>query len=520
MKHQSITHPIPPLYDADSRILILGSFPSVKSREAAFFYGHPQNRFWKLIAGLLSRPVPETVEEKSRLLHENHIALWDTIQSCRIVGSSDSSIRDVVANDLTPILETAKIRKIYCNGAKSHEYYRKYIEKNTGIKAVKLPSTSPANAAFSLDRLAREWSVICQPLGCARAGSGETLLRWYDYNARILPWRSDPTPYHVWISEIMLQQTRVEAVKKYYDRWMEELPDIKALAGVPDDQLMKLWEGLGYYNRARNLKAAAIKVMEDYQGALPADYEELLKLPGIGEYTAGAIASIAFGLDRPAVDGNAYRIFARVLAEDREISKTAVRKDIQKEVNRILPKGRAGDFNQALMDLGATVCLPNGRPVCEKCPWEAICAARREDRMQDYPVKAAKKKRRVEQLGVFVIRAGDRIALHKREENGLLAGLWEFPNIQGAFTMEKAREQMESWGLPDYRVKSLGAGKHIFSHVEWEMEGYYFRVPEIPPRITKKMDWQLVSQEDLESSYALPSAFDTYRKNLTSDEGR
>ena len=325
-KRQKIVHPIPPLYDKDSKILILGSFPSVKSREEAFFYGHPQNRFWKLLAGIFSENKPETIEEKREFLHKNHVAVWDVIHSCDIIGSSDSSIRNVVPNDLSEILENADIKQIFCNGAKSYEYYRKYQEKETGRKAVKLPSTSPANAAFSVEKLTRAWKEICVPLQVAPTGIGEVLLDWYDYNARILPWRSEPTPYHVWISEIMLQQTRVEAVKKYYDRWMEALPDVKALSEVPDEELMKLWEGLGYYNRARNLKAAALQVMQEFDGEIPADYSKLLSLKGVGEYTAGAIASIAFGIPEPAVDGNALRIFSRILAEDGEINKASVKK--------------------------------------------------------------------------------------------------------------------------------------------------------------------------------------------------
>ena len=242
----AIEHPFPPLYDKNARILILGSFPSVKSREQNFFYGHPQNRFWKTIAGVLSENVPVTIEEKKDFLYRNHIALWDVIHSCDITGSSDSSIRNVQPNDLSEIFRIADIRAIYCNGAKSFEYYKKYQQDQTGRNAVKLPSTSPANAAFSLERLKESWRVICGPLGAVPAGAGKVLLDWYDYNARILPWRSDPSPYHVWISEIMLQQTRVEAVKRYYDRWMKALPDIKSLAETDDEKLMKLWEGLGY----------------------------------------------------------------------------------------------------------------------------------------------------------------------------------------------------------------------------------------------------------------------------------
>ncbi|MDO5147261.1 MAG: A/G-specific adenine glycosylase [Eubacteriales bacterium] len=521
-ERKRITHPFPPLYDKESKILILGSFPSVKSREQAFFYGHPQNRFWKTVAGVLSEKTPETIEEKQEFLHRNHIALWDVIQSCEIVGSSDSSIKHVVPNDLTAILEEADIRSIYCNGAKSFQYYEKYLEEQTGKKATKLPSTSPANAAFSLDRLMESWKQICGPLQAAPVGIGEILLNWYDYNARILPWRSDPTPYHVWISEIMLQQTRVEAVKKYYERWMEALPDVASLAAVEEERLMKLWEGLGYYNRARNLKVAARAIMEEYGGELPGSREALLKLKGIGEYTSGAIASIAFGLSETAVDGNVLRVFARILGEEGDITRQKIKKKLEKEVRRVLPQKRAGDFNQALMDLGAGVCLPNGQPLCEECPWESVCQAHREGREMNFPVKAKKKARRKEKKAVFLLEMMSNgtlsVILHKRPAGGLLPGLWEFPNREGQFTLEKAKKELEQWfGKTEYRIEEenvLGEGKHIFTHVEWDMVGYGFRL-EVPEKqlrsVMEENDWVLVTREEAKKQYAIPSAFEKYR---------
>ncbi len=521
-------HPFPPLFDENSRILILGSFPSVKSREQKFFYGHPQNRFWKTLAGILAEPVPQTIEEKEDFLHRNHIALWDVIQSCEITGSSDSSIRNVKPNDLSPILKEADIQAIYCNGAKSYEYYVRYLEEQTGKKAEKLPSTSPANAAFSLEKLKENWRKICGPLKIAPAGIGETLLKWYDYHARILPWRSDPTPYHVWISEIMLQQTRVEAVKKYYDRWMEALPEIKDLAEVEEERLMKLWEGLGYYNRARNLKTAAITVMEEYKGKLPSDYDQLRSLKGIGEYTAGAIASIAFGMKEPAVDGNVLRVFSRLLAEDGDIGKQAVKKKITREVRRVLPAERPGDFNQALMDLGAGICLPKGQPLCEQCPWEAVCQARKKGQEQDFPVKAAKKARKIEKKTVLLLEIyGEetrRILLHKRPANGLLANLWELPNMEGWLDREDAREKIkEQWGHYPDEGEPLGKRKHVFSHIEWHMIGYRFRIRIEEEKIRKyrkekseeeKSRWALVKEEETKTDYAIPSAFAGYREKI------
>lgn len=518
--YSRIKHPIPPLFDKDSRILILGSFPSVKSREAAFFYGHPQNRFWKTLAALLSKDLPTTIEEKRNFLHENHIAVWDVIESCDIIGSSDSSIRNVVPNDLSGILAGSDIKQIFCNGAKSYEYYCRYIMDKTGIAAKKLPSTSPANAAYSLDRLKKEWKVICEPLKAAPAGMGEVLLAWYDYNARILPWRSDPTPYHVWISEIMLQQTRVDAVLPYYNRWMEELPDIKSLAEIPEDRLFKLWEGLGYYNRARNLKIAAQTVMKEYGGELPADYDKLIKLAGIGAYTAGAIASIAFGLPYAAVDGNVLRIFARLLAEDGDIGKSRTKAALSREALRVMPGQRPGDYNQALMDLGAMVCLPNGKPDCDHCPLESVCLSHGQGRETDYPIRPKKRPRRIENRGVFILMvpgAGseeDRLVIHKRPKGGLLPNLWEFPNICGHFTLQEARDQIKSWGLSDYSIENMGEGRHVFSHLEWQMNGYMVRVDEIPESLREQESWTLAPIGTLNSDYAIPSAFEFIKKQL------
>lgn len=222
------------------------------------------------------------------------------------------------------------------------------------------------------------------------------LLNWYDSHARILPWRESPTAYRVWISEIMLQQTRVEAVKPYFERFIKELPEVKALALASEEQLIKLWEGLGYYNRVRNLQKAAQTIMEHYKGEIPDSYEKLLELSGIGEYTAGAIASIAFGKTVPAVDGNVLRVYTRLTANKEDITKTAVKKEIAKQIKNILPQKRTGDFNQSLMELGATICLPNGLPKCEQCPLKDLCEAKKRDLMQHIPVKTPKRKRKKE----------------------------------------------------------------------------------------------------------------------------
>ncbi len=513
-QRQRIDHPIPPLYDRDSRILILGSFPSVKSRESAFFYGHPQNRFWKVLAAILGEKIPETTEEKADMLHRNHIALWDTIASCEITGSSDSSIKNVVANDISPILDHAPITKIYCNGATSFRYYQRYIFNNTSVEAEKLPSTSPANAAWSLERLIDDWKVICAPLQILQPGMERALLSWYQYHARILPWRSEPTPYHIWISEIMLQQTRVETVKAYYERWMDELPDIQSLAQVSEEKMMKLWEGLGYYRRVKNLKEAACSVIRDYGGELPSDIRKLRQLKGIGEYTAGAIASIAYGKPEPAIDGNVLRIFSRILALKEPVTSTTVKNTVRKEVRKILPDHHAGDFNQALMDLGATVCLPNGAPVCDRCPWENICMACKEGSPQDYPIKQPKKKRRKQKLSVLVILWEDKVFLHKRAQDGLLAGLWEFPNYEGASTTESVLRWMESKHFQGKLVKELGPKKHVFTHIEWEMQGYLIKTENPDRELFEKEQWTEVDIDMIENDYAIPSAFAAYKEKL------
>ena len=511
-KRQKIIHPIPPLYDKDSKILILGSFPSVKSREEAFFYGHKQNRFWKLLAGILSEKKPETVEEKKDFLHRNCIAVWDVIHSCDIIGSSDSSIRNVVPNDLSEILESADIRQIYCNGAKSYEYYRKYQEKETGRKAKKLPSTSPANAAFSIEKLTNEWKEICGPLQVAPAGIGGVLLNWYDYNARILPWRSDPTPYHVWISEIMLQQTRVEAVKPYFQRFIQELPDVAALAAAPEERIIKLWEGLGYYSRVRNMQKAAIQVMEEYDGRIPEDFETLLSLKGIGRYTAGAIASIAYGKKVPAVDGNVLRVYTRLTENHEDIMKQSVRKSVENDLTEQMSEDRPGDFNQAMMELGAVVCVPNGAAKCEECPLGHFCLARKHGTVEELPVKAPKKARTIEQRTILVIQDGASTAIRKRPDTGLLAGLYELPNVEGHLTEKAALARVKAMGLEPLRIEALPDAKHIFSHIEWRMCAYRIAVSSLEE--APQGEFLFVDKRESDKKYAIPSAFRAYTRYM------
>ena len=326
----------------------------------------------------------------------------------------------------------------------------------------------------------------------------EKLLPWFDKNKRDLPWRRDRDPYHVWLSEIMLQQTRVEAVKGYYARFLETLPTVQALALCEEDQLLKLWEGLGYYNRARNLQKAAKLVAET---GFPDTYEGLLALPGVGEYTAGAVASICF--DRPvaAVDGNVLRVAARYLADDSPITEPAVKKQVKAALEAVYPAERPGDFTQALMELGATVCGPNGPPKCEICPLKGQCRAFLEQKTPFFPVRAEKKARKEQKRTVFLLRCGDRLALEKRPARGLLAGLWQLPNVEGECSTEQAIRQAAEWGCEPHDLLTQRGKKHIFTHITWEMEGFELACGREDPRFV----W--VTAEDLEQEYALPTAF-------------
>lgn len=334
------------------------------------------------------------------------------------------------------------------------------------------------------------------------------LLAWYDSGRRILPWREDPTPYHVWLSEIMLQQTRVEAVKPYYDRFLCRLPDIESLAAVEEEELLKLWEGLGYYNRARNLKKSAIQIVTEYGGRMPEDYEQLMKLTGIGSYTAGAIASIAFGKSVPAVDGNVLRILSRLRADDRDITDVKVKKSIEEELRAVIPGERPGDFNQALMELGATVCVPNGSPKCGQCPWKDICLAKLQGNAPEYPKKRAKKARSIEKKTVLLIQYEQRIALSKRPSEGLLAGMYEFPSMEGHQGEKQVIAYLKQLGVMPLRIRKLEPAKHIFTHKEWHMTGYYVRVDDL----TGMGEYVFVDPSEIKDKYPVPSAYAAYMK--------
>lgn len=336
----------------------------------------------------------------------------------------------------------------------------------------------------------------------------EPLLSWYDKGRRILPWREDPSPYHVWVSEIMLQQTRVEAVKPYYDRFMKSLPDIGHLAKAEEEELLKLWEGLGYYNRVRNLNKAAVIIMEEYGGKMPCEYEELLKLPGIGSYTAGAISSIAYGRRAPAVDGNVLRVLARLRCDDRDIMQQSVKRDIEEELKAVMPGDRPGDFNQALMELGAMVCVPNGTPHCIGCPWKEMCRAHLEGTEVDYPHKRVKKPRVIEEKTILIVRDENKAALKKRPAKGLLAGMYEFPCLQGKLSEKQVIDYLKKEGMAVIRIEKLQASKHIFTHKEWHMTGYAIRVDELAPKGGKDMIF--VEKGEAMEKYPIPSAYAPY----------
>lgn len=339
----------------------------------------------------------------------------------------------------------------------------------------------------------------------------EPLLQWFQGNARTLPWREAPTPYRVWVSEIMLQQTRVEAVKPYFERFLLALPDVGALARCQEEKLLKLWEGLGYYNRVRNMQAAAQQVMEKYEGKLPADYEQLLKLKGIGHYTAGAIASIAYGIPVPAVDGNVLRVITRVSADRSDIMKQSFRTKTEQALQKIIPKNHASAFNQSLMELGATVCLPNGAPLCEKCPWQEFCETKKQNLWAEIPVKTKAKPRKIEEKTVFIIRDGEKIVLRKRPAKGLLAGMYELPNTSGHLSEKEAVIWAKEQNLSPIRIQKLEPAKHIFSHVEWHMTGYVVRVDELSE---EKGNMLFVETAESQERYPIPAAFGAYMKYL------
>jgi A/G-specific adenine glycosylase len=356
---------------------------------------------------------------------------------------------------------------------------------------------------------------------------------WYRENHRILPWRDTGDPYDVWVSEIMLQQTRVGAVKEYFLRFRRELPDVQHLAEVPEERLLKLWEGLGYYSRPRNMKRAARIIMEEYGGRIPDDPDVLRSLPGIGSYTAGAISSIAYGIPEPAVDGNVLRVCARIAGNDSDIALAATKKQLETAIRGIMKTAGIdpGDLNQSLMELGALICVPNGSPSCAECPVSDLCEAHLQGKTDVLPVKAPKKKRRIEKKTVLLIENSGKYLIHRRRDEGLLAGLWEFPSAEGFLNAEEALRAAESLlaegentsesGAAPLYIERMQDAKHIFSHVEWRMHAYRIRLAD-PSRSLQDVfageTMRFADAEELRSRYPLPAAFAAYRDPIREAE--
>lgn len=342
----------------------------------------------------------------------------------------------------------------------------------------------------------------------------ESLLAWYQKNKRDLPWRHTKDPYRIWLSEIMLQQTRVEAVKPYYARFLDACPDISALAELPEERLMKLWEGLGYYSRARNLQKAAKRVAEESGGVFPSDYEDIRALPGIGDYTAGAIASIAFGKRVPAVDGNVLRVLARYTGSFEDIAGQKTKNRFRDRLAECVP-AEAGDFTQALIELGATVCVPNGEAKCDVCPFAGECCAAAEHLIDELPVRSAKAPRKIENRTVLVIRDGERTALRKRPDKGLLAGLYELPCAEGHLAADDLPAYLRGLGFEPLRVTRLEDAKHVFTHIEWHMIAYSVLISPEFDGFHGQSGTLLVPDRELRENYAIPSAFSAYKKYIT-----
>ena len=337
------------------------------------------------------------------------------------------------------------------------------------------------------------------------------LIPWFREHRRDLPWRRDRAPYHVWLSEIMLQQTRVEAVKGYYLRFLAALPTIEALAEAEEAELLKLWEGLGYYSRVRNLQKAARVIQAQYSGAFPSEYGAIRALPGIGDYTAGAIASICFDLPTPAVDGNVLRVVSRVLDDHGCTDDPKVRRRFRDRLAEVYPPEDPGTFTQALMELGATVCVPNGAPDCENCPMSELCKAKQAGTIPLLPVRAPKRSRKKQHLTVLLLTCGDRLAVRRRPETGLLAGLWELPNLEKALTPQRAVRLCEDWGLRPEALEKSVTRQHIFTHIQWDMTGIRIRCGAEGGGFT----W--ADREAVRDKVALPTAFRQFLPDVWED---
>ncbi len=340
---------------------------------------------------------------------------------------------------------------------------------------------------------------------------GEKIVLHYNEYARALPWRDNITPYRVWVSEIMLQQTRVDTVIDYFNRFMKVFPTIKDLANADENTLLKQWEGLGYYSRARNLQKAAKEIVEKWNGELPKEKKDLLTLSGIGDYTAGAISSIAYGKDEVSVDGNFIRVACRLLSYDGNVWNAAGKRLITKFWQEMLLTNHASSFNQGIMDIGATICIPNGKPYCEKCPISIYCVAFKKGNPLDYPVKKVKKKRKIEKKTVLLIYWNHQVMIQKRPEKGLLGGLLEFPMLDGKVKKEEVSSFLEQSGYETLRIKKGKEAKHIFSHIEWHMNSWEVEVDIHAVYENNEHKWV---DAEMISEITMPTAFKVFRKRV------
>lgn len=336
----------------------------------------------------------------------------------------------------------------------------------------------------------------------------EPLIRWYENNKKTFPWRENVTPYRVWISEIMLQQTRIEAALPYYERFLSVLPEAEDLAACDDDTLLKLWQGLGYYSRAVNLKKAAQIIVERYGGKLPDTVKELRSLPGIGDYTAGAIASIAYGKPEPAVDGNVLRVIMRLTASDEDVMREKTKKRVADMLRGMYPTGRkAALFTEALMELGEVICVPTGDVRCGVCPLSDICEAKKRQLTETLPVRSKPKQRTVEKKTVLVLVCGKTYALRKRGK-GLLSGMWELVNLPEHLSEKDVGAFLAEGQTRALCITDIGKAKHVFSHIEWHMTGYEV----LCDREDERFIWK--TAEEIEEKIALPTAFRHYAEKI------
>lgn len=449
------------------------------------------------------------IEVKGVTLERQSVALFPDAPSERAVKHVLELTEAVKAGYKSYILFVIQMKGVSCftPNAETQPAFAEALKeaKRAGVRILAYDCLVRKNSM----ELSEPVPVVLEPEREVLKRIASPLLEWYDSNRRLLPWREKPEPYRVWVSEIMLQQTRVEAVKPYFERFMARLPDIKSLAEAEEDTVLKLWEGLGYYSRARNLQKAARQIMEDYGGNMPSDYEALMKLQGIGSYTAGAVASIAFGQPVPAVDGNVLRVITRLLADDSDILNPAVKKRMERELLPAVPVDRPGDFNQALMELGATVCIPNGAPKCMECPWQDMCMGKEKGIQEELPKKSAKKPRKIEEKTILVMRDANCAAIRKRPAGGLLAGMYEFPSIEGHASCEEVLAWLRQQGVHAVRIQELPPSRHIFTHKEWHMIGYVILVDELEPMKKDRM-LLFVRPEETEEKYPIPSAFAAY----------